>query len=410
MDATINIDSITVLSGVNACGKSSIARLLHALVNFNADYAQELLRFETTKIQAIVSMFIDMLKNIPIFVRPLELPSSSAPIEVLIDGASKWIDSVLQDWDSISNENSNTRSVRVLLRNLGYPGTEASQGKLKAFIDEKFTDILEEHDKLSKQRTLFPFQLHKAFPALFGHNAGSSVRLFEYGDLIYHSEEQSDGKISVSQAFRDLMGTKCAIYITSPLVNTPTIKDGKLIIGDGFPIKISHPSIVDDELFRILHGKVSFSENGGSLECVYERDDGHTPFDWRVLATGIKSLAILNVLYTNGCLTNKTLLIIDEPEVHLHPQWVFEYARILSLLAKKLNVRILLATHSPEMVESIKAIAEAEQIPGVRFYVADETDSPYQYSFRDIGMNVEPIFKKFNVALDKMDTYEPTSM
>lgn len=409
-EATIDIDSITVLSGVNACGKSSIARLLHALVNFNSNYTQELLRFEVAKIQAVVDTFLDMLKNIPVFVRPVPSLSSSASIGDIAQSVIEWAESILKEWGNISADPANTRLVKVFLRDIGYPGIEATSDKIISFIQDKFDEIIEEYSKLSKQRTLFPFQQHKAFPALFGRNAGAMVDLFEYGDSIYHSEEPDSGKIPVTHPMRNLMGIKTAIYITSPFINTPIMENGKLSLNDGFPIEIKNQSILDDGMFRALHGKMSFSSIGGSLECVYERDDGHAPFDWKMLATGIKSLAILNVLYANGCLNNKTLLIIDEPEVHLHPQWVFEYARILSLFAKKLNVRILLATHSPEMVESIKAIAEAEQIAGVRFYVADEADTPYQYKFRDIGMNVEPIFKKFNVALDRMDTYEPATI
>ncbi len=408
--ATINIDSITVLSGVNACGKSSIAQLLHALVNFNVDYEQEVLRFETAKIQVIINMFLDMFKNIPKFItHPADL-SMATSIDVAAQESLKWVEFILQDWEDISNNTSYTRFIQVFLRDLNYPGRHASKDELTTFVRKKFNDIVKEHGALSRRRTLFPFQRHRAFSALFGQNAGAQVSLSEYGDLIYHSKESKPGTINVDQAMRDLMGVKRAIYITSPLINSPTIRDGKLDIKDGFPIGLGKPKVMDDGLFQLLHGKMSFSEAGGILECFYEREDGHTPFDWRTLATGMKSMAILNVLYMNGCLDSKTLLIIDEPEVHLHPQWIFEYARILSLIAKKWNVRILLATHSPEMIESIKAIAEAEQISGVRFYVADDAATPYQYKFRNIGMNVEPIFKKFNVALDRMDTYEPTTI
>lgn len=411
-EATIDIDSITVLSGINACGKSSIAQLLHALVNFNADYEQEVRRFETAKIQTITNMFLDMFKNIPKFITHPTLLSSSTSIEVSAKEALYWVESILQGWDDISEDASYTRLVRVFLRDLDYPGSNASKNELMTFIRKKFEDIVKEYGQLLQRRTLFPFQQHRSFPALFGRNDGATVRLLEYGDLVYHSEESQAGKIDVVETMRDLMGVKRAIYITSPLVNTPAIRDGKLDVGDGFPIGLGSPKDTDDILFKILHGKMSFSEAGGILECFYERDDGHSPFDWRTLATGIKSVAILNVLFTKGCLDNRTLLIIDEPEVHLHPQWIFEYARILALIAKNLKVRILVATHSPEMIESLKAIVEAERIDGMRFYIADDAGgvSPYQYHFRNLGMNIEPIFKKFNVALDRMDTYEPTAL
>ena len=35
-------------------------------------------------------------------------------------------------------------------------------------------------------------------------------------------------------------------------------------------------------------------------------------------------------------------MIIDEPEAHLHPQWIVEYARLIVLLHKKLVLNFLL--------------------------------------------------------------------
>ena len=61
----------------------------------------------------------------------------------------------------------------------------------------------------------------------------------------------------------------------------------------------------------------------------------------------MKSFAYLFQLIKNGHLDDKTVLMIDEPEVHLHPQWVVVFARLLILIRKSLGVKIVLASHNP---------------------------------------------------------------
>ena len=201
-------------------------------------------------------------------------------------------------------------------------------------------------------------------------------------------------------------------------------EDGRFDFHDGFSsINTNADFKPDDTLFQVLSGRVEtvkqtddsyFARILGSKESYkweYARKDGRT-FDLSECATGIKALSILNVLYTRGLLDSKTLLIIDEPEVHLHPQWIGEYARILVLIAKRLKVRMLLTSHSPDMISALRTVSKAEEVCGVRFYLADaeRPEDPDSYVYRNLGMDVGPIFKAFNKVMDWMDTYVPSTV
>ena len=106
-----------------------------------------------------------------------------------------------------------------------------------------------------------------------------------------------------------------------------------------------------------------------------------------------------------GYLDNETLLLIDEPETHLHPQWVVEYANILVRLHKDLGVKIVVASHSPDMISAIETISRRHEIDGVtRFYQAKQ-GLDMKYKFEDLGMNISEIFESFNVAFSKMQDY-----
>ncbi|MDE5675665.1 MAG: ATP-binding protein, partial [Muribaculaceae bacterium] len=127
------------------------------------------------------------------------------------------------------------------------------------------------------------------------------------------------------------------------------------------------------------------------------------------LATGMKSFAYLLRLLENGYLDSETLLIIDEPEAHLHPQWIFKFAKILVLLNKKLGVKIMIASHNPDMVAAISAISEAEgSSANTNFYQAEKVPGTLRFDFKHCGNDISPIFECFNIAIDRIDSYKPS--
>lgn len=124
-------------------------------------------------------------------------------------------------------------------------------------------------------------------------------------------------------------------------------------------------------------------------------------------ATGFKTFSYLQRLLENGLLNDETLLMIDEPEAHLHPQWIVEFARLLVLLNKELGLKIMIASHNPDMVAAIHDIANKEGVlENTNFYVAQpENPKSHQYIFKDLGHDVDEIFESFNIALDNIGRY-----
>ena len=92
----------------------------------------------------------------------------------------------------------------------------------------------------------------------------------------------------------------------------------------------------------------------------YRKDD-KLPIRLENLATGIKTFVLLLLLIEKGYIAKNTLLVLDEPEVHLHPKWQLEYARIIVELVKN-NINILVATHSPYMIEMLEVLSKKEAV------------------------------------------------
>ena len=144
-----------------------------------------------------------------------------------------------------------------------------------------------------------------------------------------------------------------------------------------------------------MNGDSIFDDKFFSGGFKYKRNDGKI-FDLLDCATGIKSFAILQMLLKNGFLGKDTMLVLDEPESHLHPQWIVEYANLIVLLQKQIGVKFFVATHSSDLVSAVRYIAEKENcLKNVSFYLAEENVDG-KYSYRDLYTDIEPIFESFN--------------
>lgn len=97
-----------------------------------------------------------------------------------------------------------------------------------------------------------------------------------------------------------------------------------------------------------------------------------TKLEMENTATGIKSFGIIQLLNDNKFFTKKNLLILDEPEVHLHPKWQLKMAQIIVELVKN-GVKILVNTHSPYMIEALNQFSIMNNLnPETNFYLAKD--------------------------------------
>lgn len=169
------------------------------------------------------------------------------------------------------------------------------------------------------------------------------------------------------------------------------------------PLESNVGNIISTE---IINGDIDIDDNLYNSEILkFKRKDGEV-FNLLDVATGVKSFSILKLLIKNGALNDKTLLIIDEPESNLHPQWIVEYARIIVLLNKELGVKFFLASHNPDMVSAIRYISEKENIlENIHFYLAQKIENKFIYDYIHLDKNIDPIFESFNISIDRINKY-----
>jgi predicted ATPase len=114
------------------------------------------------------------------------------------------------------------------------------------------------------------------------------------------------------------------------------------------------------DLNKKIGGSVQVSETG-DLQFVNIKPNGETSaIDLHQSATGAVSLGIISLLLDKNIIVSNSILIIDEPEVNLHPAW----QQVLIFLLYKLSclgVQIIIASHSLDMMEMIEKMMELHE-------------------------------------------------
>lgn len=113
------------------------------------------------------------------------------------------------------------------------------------------------------------------------------------------------------------------------------------------------------------------------------------------LATGSKMVLVLKQLVEKHFVTEKSLLILDEPEAHLHPEWQNIFAKMVCLLVKNVGTKVLLTTHSPNFMLAIDGCMREEVITDkCNFYVTENTNE-YQVHYKQVNDDLNIVYDKF---------------
>ena len=126
---------------------------------------------------------------------------------------------------------------------------------------------------------------------------------------------------------------------------------------------------VSEAIEAIIKGK--FKLENGQFLFYKSLQDTSIKIEMANTAFGIKSFGLLQLLNENGFFHQRYCLILDEPEVHLHPSWQIKYAKIIVELVKN-GIYVIVNSHSPYMVEALQRYSEIENLTNkTNFYFAE---------------------------------------
>ena len=156
---------------------------------------------------------------------------------------------------------------------------------------------------------------------------------------------------------------------------------------------------VEKLIKEILGGEIK-KENG---ELFFVRENGFKTH-MKNTSSGVKQVAIIQTLLNNKELEPNSFLIMDEPEVNLHPEWQIKFAKILVLLVKELDLSIYIASHSPFFIEAIELYSQYYDLIDESFFYLTQKAEGYQYDIVSVDSNnLEAIYRNLGQPYDILD-------
>lgn len=114
-------------------------------------------------------------------------------------------------------------------------------------------------------------------------------------------------------------------------------------------------------------------------------------------SSGMKTFYLIKSLIENGVIRENGTLILDEPEVHLHPEWQLKFAEIIVLLQREFALHVLINSHSPYLVEAIDIFSKKNGINNsVKYYLAKD-------GIEDVTDSIDKIYEQMYVPLNLLE-------
>lgn len=398
--AEIAFDGITVICGNNNTGKSTVGKILFSIFNTlcNADKKiEQVQRREITKIVAkfelpleenfslrnsFVSDFFSYLKRLDntgiLYNDVLRFLENYSDISHKSELAAEVADKMRIPKDQLLNEyifryfnsifNNQIRNLTVDNRanskvELGLKGKKNSIQfyQKKCVLSQKMPIIhpayyIDNPFVLNQLNTVYPLQF------LEGNDLDKNV----VRAILDSKREQSDDKMS---DIFDSVGNKEKL----------------------------------EEVYSVLRkaysGKTAIKDN----QYVYH--EGTTDIYLQNISAGLKSFALIERLLESGKLKQQDVLILDEPEIHLHPEWQLIYAEMIVVLQKTFDLTILVTTHSPYFLEALEVYTKKHKLEkNANYYLA--INDAENCMIKNVTNSLEEIYQLMFNPMQKLEDME----
>lgn len=398
-EADIIIDGITIIAGNNNTGKSTIGKILDAIFNTTINIGEkmnkarvnllsEALQKELEQILAREASYFSIRYDMQLSVRKFA--------EELVEG-----------------KNGSDDLCRRYLRSLeiSLDSTEEDQAI------ERFRSLLAEIGQISERSlseaiytNYFGDIFHKQINSVYHREKEAAVTLLIKGKKI-QLEFKNDECVN---CVRELGISNTSLYIDDPFVLDELNNRLFLFTSDesmhqrnivqkltatkekGIEERALSELLMNRRLEEIveLMNKVVAGKVLRRQKYMYQMEGDITKeLDVASLSTGLKSFVIIKQLLLNGALNEKDVIVLDEPEIHLHPEWQLIYAELIILLQKKFDFHIIVTTHSSHFMEALELFAKRYGLFNrCNYYLADVKE--HGAYFENVTDDLSRIYKQ----------------
>lgn len=132
-------------------------------------------------------------------------------------------------------------------------------------------------------------------------------------------------------------------------------------------------SAIREILKEVVHGELQMEGNG---KLSFKDNSLEKNIDMSNVASGMKTFLVIQKLVENGYLKKNGILLIDEPETNLHPEWHLKFAEIIVLMYKYMGISTVANSHSPYFIRAIEVkLADYGMKENGNFYLMEKMEN-----------------------------------
>ncbi|MBB1489398.1 AAA family ATPase [Oceanospirillum sediminis] len=413
----VKIDGLTVIAGENDAGKSTVGKLFFSLIKAISRYKEDVIEDKDDGIaERIEDIYITLRRLINVNENTV-LKETFNPNFFYREVREDELEAVEYRIDMLESLQTENKASRFILK-----------GKLIRKLNNLKDYILEPTDKESIIRKAISKSLYSEFkgglfPAGQDENIQSGIFIkdgeSEVVDILWGKE-----KVDEVCFYDDVgLGFKDVTFVD----DTSVLQYHELFLYDNAVGGAEYKAIpfhardlseklkirVFDELLTEYRGLSRSLSDIYKGNMQYNRqasdfflDRGNYKIPSANVATGIKSLGILDLLIKSGACNSDNLLILDEPEVNLHPKWQIEVARVIVGLVSQ-GAKIIITTHSPYMLEALEGFSRMEALDS-NFYLAKKINGTSEIVdvSGDVGIVVEQLAQPLFDLHEELERFE----
>ena len=447
--STINVDGLTVVAGANNSGKSTIGKTAYAIIRAVEDYetraAFDRCDYAITLLRDIPSLFPFSIRNeIKSMTKSATEDNSIKAVfgdqELLKKIEYTNIDNFLNAFQKalyslkFSDIKNETVSIWDLFNDSDYSDKEFELDKNKAIetVNQIIKQINDDPNLTKYVKEAIRSQLNTEFAGQIapvkGPNSLVTIDMTVGEKKCFHIKLK-EGKFSEdNKKIFEWSPYNSVFYIDDPFVVEDdwhlSKKDSRLNPSSSFfdtrmslthreHLKFKFKVYREENVWEKVQTNKKFKHIVNCLDSIlpgsfisendseyYQGIDG-SKLKISNLATGSKMFSILKKLIVEGLISDRTLLILDEPECHLHPEWQNRFAEIVVLLVKEMGCHVLLTTHSQNFLLALDTYIRKHNIKDKsNFYQAKQENDGT--TFENVNTNLKAIYADFVQAFSRI--------
>lgn len=394
--AEVEINTITLIAGLNSTGKSTVGKLLYSI--FNSFY-----NIEKESLERIALNIKRKLLEDDIFFN--EPDGMDDCITELLDKRGNTdiseIKAIIQQFlgeKFLKDKKENLFSDIYELLYLSDDDLYKSilQNRLYSEFNEQIQNIYSKKKDSSITLTV----AKKDIKVSINNNNVSGIDNFENlkTEVIYIDDPFIIDSLSPQYRYYSQTGHRGSLY-----------RKLRTSFKEDINIDTAIKEILTTKKLQNIYEKIDTACNGNIISnsgkgFTYQLEGSRKKLSIVNLSTGLKTFLIIKTLLLNGSLETNGTLILDEPEIHLHPQWQNLLAEIIVLIQVEYGMHILINSHSPYFID---AIDKFSQIYGIRktckFYLTKESENRESSTLMDVSGDLSEVFDLLYEPMQEME-------